>query len=152
MLVNISIVCLFMLEVAQVSTDLAGDLFIGFSTWRWTHLQTKTGTKPVYRYYYTHPRPLVKRAVHSAEIEYAMGNLPYNKKYEWTDDDYKVSKLMQQYFANFIKTGNPNSAGLPKWPTTSSSKIVPVMHIGVNPKVVPADKDVRYEVLQQKAQ
>jgi para-nitrobenzyl esterase len=139
-------------EVAQVATDLASDIFMGFSTWRWTHLQTKTGTKPVYRYYYTHPRPLVKRAVHSAEIEYAMGNLSYNKKYEWTDDDYKVSKLLQQYFANFIKTGNPNSPGLPKWPTTSSSNIVPVMHIGVNPKVVPADHDVRYEVLQQKAQ
>lgn len=138
-------------EVAQVSTELAGDLFMGFSTWRWTNLQTKTGTGPVYRYFYSHPHPLSKRAVHSAEIEYAMGNLPYNEKYAWTDDDYKVSNLMQQYFANFIKTGNPNSTGLPKWPATGSSDIIPVMHIGVNPEVVPAPHDVRYEVLQQLA-
>ncbi len=139
-------------DVAQVSTDLASDIFMGFGTWRWTNLQTKTGTKPVYRYYYTHPRPPAKRAVHSAEIEYAMGNLTYNKKYTWTDEDYKVSNLMQQYFANFIKTGNPNSSGLPNWPATSSSNVVPVMHIGVNPKVVPAKNDVRYEVMQQLAQ
>ncbi|THU40189.1 carboxylesterase family protein [Niastella caeni] len=136
-------------EVAQVATDLAGDLFIGFGTWRWTNLHTKTGTGPVYRYYYTHPHPLSKRAVHSAEIQYAMGNLPYYKNYGWTDDDYKVSNVMQQYFVNFIKTGNPNSSGLPNWPTTSSSPIVPVMQIGVSPKVVPAENDVRYEVLQK---
>jgi para-nitrobenzyl esterase len=122
---------------------------MGFGTWRWINLQTKTGTSPVYRYYYTHPHPLSKRAVHSAEIQYAMGNLPYYKNYAWTEDDYKVSNLMQQYFANFIKTGNPNGSGLPKWPTTSSSNVVPVMHIGVNPKVVPAENDVRYKVLQQ---
>jgi para-nitrobenzyl esterase len=136
-------------EVAQVATELAGDLFMGFCTWRWINLQTKTGTAPVYRYYYTHPHPVSKRAVHSAEIQYAMGNLPYYKNYGWRDDDYKVSNLMQQYFVNFIKTGNPNSSGLPEWPATSNSNPVPVMHIDVNPKVVPAQNDVRYEVLQQ---
>jgi len=138
-------------DVAQAATDLAGDRFIGFSTWRWSDLQTKTGTKPVYRYYYTHPRPQAKGAVHSAEIEYAMGNLPSNKVNAWTPDDYKVSNLMQQYFANFIKTGNPNSSGLPKWPATSSSPVVPVMHINVNAQVVPGTNDVRYEVLQKLA-
>jgi para-nitrobenzyl esterase len=54
--------------------------------------------------------------VHSAEIEYAMGNLPLNKVFGWTPDDYKVSETMQGYFANFIKTGDPNGAGLPSWP------------------------------------
>ena len=135
-------------EVAQAATDLAGDRFIGFSTWRWTDLQTKTGTKPVFRYYYTHPRPQAKGASHSAEIEYAMGNLSTNKVFAWTPDDYKVSDIMQQYFVNFIKTGNPNNSGLPKWPATSSSNVVPVMHIDVNTRVVPGAKDVRYEVLE----
>jgi para-nitrobenzyl esterase len=67
------------------------------------------------------PRPPAARgAVHSAEIEYAMGNLATNNVYAWSDDDYKVSKVMQEYFANFVKTGNPNGSGLPQWPAVNS--------------------------------
>ena len=39
-------------EVEQVATALAGDRFIGFSTWKWSDLHAKTGGKPVYRYFY----------------------------------------------------------------------------------------------------
>jgi para-nitrobenzyl esterase len=35
--------------------------------------------------------PPARGAVHSAEIEYAMGNLVTNKVFAWTPDDYKVS-------------------------------------------------------------
>lgn len=146
-------------EVEQVARELAGDRFIAFSTWKWSDMQIKTG-QPVYRYYYEHPRPpmspemgdaspglaggvikgqkntapLPKGAVHSAEIEYAMGNLATNKVYAWTAEDYKVSSVMQEYFANFIKTGNPNGAGLPQWPVATGKTPVPVMHINVNSK------------------
>jgi carboxylesterase type B len=44
-----------------------------------------------------------------------MGNLATNTTYAWTPADYKVSATMESYFANFIKTGNPNGAALPKW-------------------------------------
>ena len=57
--------------------------------------------------------------MHSAEIEYALGNLDTNPIYAWTEDDRKVSATMSAYFANFIKTGNPNGAGLPTWPKAS---------------------------------
>jgi para-nitrobenzyl esterase len=58
-------------------------------------------------------------AVHSAEIEYALGNLDTNPLYAWTDDDRKVSVTMSGYFANFIKTGDPNGGSLPIWPKAS---------------------------------
>ncbi len=46
-------------EAMQAATDLASDRFIAFSTWRWSDLQRKTGGKPVYRYYYSRPRPAI---------------------------------------------------------------------------------------------
>ncbi len=70
-------------------------------------------------------------AVHSAEIEYAMGNLATNKVYAWTPEDYKVSQTMQSYFANFIKTGDPNGAGLPKWPAYRADSNYQRMRIDV---------------------
>ena len=44
---------------------------------------------------------------------------PRNKVYAWTPDDYKVSEVMQGYFANFVKTGDPNGPGLPTWPAAN---------------------------------
>ena len=167
-------------EVEEVATSLAGDRFIGFSTWRWSDLQEKTGGgKPVYRYLFARPRPAMvpemgdvtpglaggvqksngapkpapaKGAVHSAEIEYAMGNLKSNKVYAWTKDDYAVSATMQSYFANFIKTGNPNGAGVPNWTATKTSKPVPVMRIDVKTVLEKDAHESRYRLLERLAE
>ena len=52
----------------------------------------------------TPPAPVAVGAPHACEIEYCMGNLHLVDDYAWTADDYKVSKEMMTYFANFIKT------------------------------------------------
>ena len=137
-------------EVKEVATDLASDRFIAFSTWKFTDLHSRTSGKPVYRYYYTRKRGEPEKssgAVHSAEIEYALGNLHYNKAYNWTADDFKVSETMQGYFLNFIKTGNPNGAGLPTWYTLQSRKPHEVMVIDVNSKSAPEKNPKRYLLL-----
>ena len=161
-------------EVLQSATDLASDRFLAYSTWKWADMQIKTGGgKPVYRYYYSRPRPAMtaemgnataglaggvvkggdgtapkmppaRGAVHSAEIEYAMGNLASNKVYAWTPDDYKISKTMQEFFANFIKTHNPNGPGLPKWPAANSGNSVQYMQIDVNTRLETEKNRARY--------
>ena len=73
-------------------------------------------------------------APHAFEIEYAMGNLATNEAYAWTPADYQVSNTMESYFANFIKTGNPNGAALPKW--TANTKGSPVSFINIDVKTV----------------
>ena len=139
-------------DVAEVATALASDRFIGYSTWRWSDLQGKTGGKPVYRYFYERPRPATvagapaaKGAVHSAEIEYAMGNLSTNKVFAWTPTDYAVSAVLQGYFANFIKKGDPNGAGLPRWPAANDGPKVEVQHIGVKTRTETEQHRDRYE-------
>jgi para-nitrobenzyl esterase len=165
-------------EVMQAATDLAGDRFIGYSTWKWLEVHGKTSGKPTYRYYYARPRPEMtpemgdaspglaggvvrgsdasamkippaRGAVHSAEIEYAMGNLSTNKVYAWKPEDYNVSELMQEYFANFIKTGDPNGAGLPQWPAANKGQQVQVLHIDVNTQAKPDNSRERYLLLEQ---
>jgi para-nitrobenzyl esterase len=162
-------------EAEQSATDLASDRFIAYSTWKWADMQSQTSGQPVYRYLYARPRPAMtpamgnatsglaggvvkgnsaappappaRGAVHSAEIEYALGNLASNKVFAWTPDDYQVSKTMQGYFANFIKTGNPNGAGLPTWPAASAGQ---VMHLDVKTRVEPDQTRARYLFLEKK--
>jgi para-nitrobenzyl esterase len=146
-------------EVLQSATDLAGDRFIAFSTWKWTDAHGLTGGKPVYRYFYSRPRPAMnpgkgtagpaRGAAHSAEIEYAMGNLATNDVYAWTPDDYKVSQIFQGYVANFIKTGDPNGAGLPEWPAANKGSDIQVLHLDVVTKAEPDKHRERYLFLDR---
>ncbi len=132
-------------EVTEAATWLASARFIAYGTWKWAVVQAKTGDKPVYRYFYAHPRPrflpgaqpgtpgpAAPGAVHSAEIQYVMGNLALDPRYDWGPDDHKVSEIAQTYFANFIKTGNPNGAGLPNWPAYNNDTHE-LMTLDVNP-------------------
>ncbi len=89
-------------------------------------------------------------APHACEIEYCMGNLHLVDDYAWTADDYKVSRDMQNYFANFIKTGNPNQADLPEWSAAKANDpMPPVMVIDTQSKLVKAENDARYLFLDK---
>ena len=91
-------------------------------------------------------------AVHSADIEYAMGTLDTNEYYDWQDEDYAISKLFLSYYANFCKTGNPNGEGLPQWSAITKDNIdaAPVMIIDVESKEVASpEKENAYRTLEK---
>ncbi len=91
-------------------------------------------------------------AVHSADIEYAMGNLDTNEYYDWQKEDYDISKLFLTYYANFCKTGNPNGEGLPKWTAITKDNLdnAPVMKIDVESKEVASpEKENAYRTLEK---
>lgn len=131
-------------ETKQSATALASDRFIAYSTWKWIDLHGKTGGKPVYRYLFARPRPGQDGAYHAVEIEYALGNLDLNKVYAWTEDDRKVSVTMQEYFANFIKRGDPNASGLPDWPLANHGTVAQVMRLDVESRAEPDHDRERY--------
>jgi para-nitrobenzyl esterase len=86
-------------------------------------------------------------ALHSAEIQYAMGNLDLDKRYAWEPADYETSKAMQAYFVNFIKTGDPNGAGMPRWPAYTAAGDYPIMRLDAKPQAEPEPHRDRYLAL-----
>ena len=142
---------------------LGGDMFIAYATWKWADMVRQSSKAPVFRYVYCHPRPDMQlkgkapglaggtvdakddapkqpaatSAVHSADIEYAMGNLSTNKAFPWAADDYATSEIFQQIYVNFVNNGNPNGPGLPQWDSyNGNGDVPPVMLIDTNTRQV----------------
>jgi para-nitrobenzyl esterase len=162
-------------EIEISATQLGSDRFIVYSTWKWFDLQRNNSAQPVYRYLFGKVRPpladnslasglaggTVKKdpaakapeplgAPHASEIEYCMGNLNLIKDYAWTPDDFKASETMLNYFANFIKTGNPNGGKLPEWTAAKAGDPnPPVMNINIESKTINAKDDDRYKFLDR---
>ena len=114
--------------------DYAGDRFIALSTWDWIEAQRKTGKHPIYRYRFDLAPPSADpkanlTAYHSAEIEYVFGQLDSKAGVPWRPEDRQLSELMQKYWSNFARSGDPNGPGLPKWPVYSQADGWMVMHL-----------------------
>lgn len=166
----------------QKGFDLVSDLFTGFPTWKVCDYHAKSGLPVYrYHYMHPRPQQSEKMgdkvaalaggvrektaeekkaaqpqiapgAVHSADIEYAMGTLDTNEYYDWTDDDRAISKLFLTYYANFCKTGNPNGEGLPQWTAITKENLdaAPVMKIDVESKEVASpEKENAYRTLEK---
>ena len=69
--------------------------------------------KPVYLYYFTKDNKGL-RANHAGELPYAYGNL-FREAQLYNESDEALSATMTDYWANFVKTGNPNGDALPTW-------------------------------------
>jgi para-nitrobenzyl esterase len=61
-------------------------------------------------------------AAHASEIPYVFNNLSGRNGTAVAPEDQAVARLMNTYWANFAKTGDPNGPGLPKWPRYNPSK------------------------------
>lgn len=114
-------------EFAEVITKFNSD-------WVWAEPARMTANafeakgSPVYFYQFSYvPSSQKERmkygAGHGSEVAYVFNNL--NTRWgitETTDTDHKVGQVMNSYWVNFAKTGNPNGQDLPQWPAYSSKK------------------------------
>lgn len=82
---------------------------------------------PVYLYLFSYIPVSMKDwmrygASHASEIAYVFDNLVERNGITFTEKDKEVSKMMNAYWINFAKTGNPNGKELPYWPVFDSNK------------------------------
>ena len=142
-------------HVMRSAQDYAGDKFIALSTWNWIEAASKTGKQPIYRYRFDmapfskNPNAPRLGAYHSAEIEYVFGQLDSKTDVTWRESDRKVSEMMQKYWSNFAKNGNPNGPGLAKWPPYSAADSWPVMILNAEPAAKKDDFRDRYLFLSK---
>jgi len=79
-----------------------------------------------YAYYFNHVtlgrNNAFYGAYHSSELWYFFDSMRDKAgQRAWSSDDYAMADTISSYIANFVKTGNPNSKGLPEWTQCTSA-------------------------------
>lgn len=100
---------------------------------RWA--RATQGGAPLYLYLWTHVppggEPQTYRAFHSSEVIYMFGSLSAAPERPFTDVDRAISERMLDYWANFVKTSDPNGASGGNWPRADVEAPV-FMELGEN--------------------
>ncbi len=109
-------------EAAQSQRNLSRDQTFGAQNYHWAVTQAQQ-RMPVYVYRFMRKVPATGDyasygAFHTAEVPYAYDNLRFVDKQlrPLRQADDELAHAMAAYWANFIKTGNPNGKGLAHWP------------------------------------
>lgn len=108
-------------------------LFI--QTTRWMAQLNAQHGNPGYAYYFTQVPATLRSTwpgtIHGGEIPYLFGTRIVDEK--WDDEDRRVSDLIQGYWVNFAKTGDPNGPGLPHWQAMTATD-APYLSIDAHPQ------------------
>jgi para-nitrobenzyl esterase len=137
---------------ASKAQQTAGHDRVMFGVQRWAMKRTQRASNPVFMYNFGHVLPGYTAkdwgSFHTSEVPYWMRTLNVLGR-PLTADDRKVSDQLSAYWLNFIRTGNPNGAGLPTWRPVTPGKSE-VMELDVVPHMRPMTDSPKIEAFFQR--
>ena len=129
-------------QATRARAQLATDSTYDWGQFTWARLEASNGKNKTFVYEFDLPTQRNPNgSSHGQEVRYVFGNLG-----DATADDRALSDRMQAYWVNFAKTGDPNGAGLPRWPAFTLAN-PQAMRFGVRPGPAPYPNQDRMAAL-----
>lgn len=92
----------------------------------WIEGRAAAGRPPIFAYRFEQPVPVAQPpsfgAFHTAEVPYLFGAMDVKLR-PYGDVDRRVSAMVQDYWLNFMRAGDPNGPGLARWSRTPAGGV-----------------------------
>ncbi|MDX2045856.1 MAG: carboxylesterase family protein [Chitinophagaceae bacterium] len=143
-------------EFAEIQTKFNTDWVWGEPA-RMTARTFVVKRAPVYMFQFGYvPAAMRQRsrygAGHGSEVSFVFNtlNARWGAPAEATAEEKELARIMNTYWTNFAKTGNPNGKGLPVWPLYDSQK-EDILDIDIDGKPVskPDPRKARFNVIEK---
>ncbi len=143
-------------EFAEVLTKFNTDWVWGEPA-RMTARAFVAKRNPAYMYQFGYVPTAIRQrspygAGHGSEVSFVFNtlNARWGAPAEPTSEEKELARVMNTYWINFAKTGNPNSSGLPVWPlyNTQKEEILDIDLEG-KPASKPDPRKARFNVVEK---